>query len=1117
MEVYAYSPALSVELLSEYFEDEGFRSKEDATAFLEFVLKYPNVFYGEEFEKVREIYEKLLKSVYYRGDFSKFVVNDPRPQSISMLKLVESKDLGEILGESRNARVNGKILVFLMNSFENGKDFSDVLGVVLFFILKREVSVEERKLMMSLIEKVRVELQKGGVEGEILALPGAAFSKKSFIYLLKQISNKQLELIHNEEKISSFLGGSNEGLKYLFFLLENLDILTNEPMKLNLLRICKDLRKKELVNQNILDKIWKEAKQKVKVDLFKIHMEMGLLREKEDFNNSIIEELKGISVILHDKFELLLADFEDFSSLYEKMNEKNRISLCTLLGESSLLHLLGGIPIKDDLLIEMATTHKITESLLNLIIMRNPCEIRLIEALLGRAKALDLGKEMSLVLGTIKTIGNIFIHIVSVKKIVFDFKNGKVRNEDVRSSDLLGKYEKNQYAYIRILRELLDRLITFNNPDNLMINEVLFEVVALLAKFATISYKSVNKELMEILEKGLEKEENRAVLTTLTEIIVKQFSSLSKNKIRQYMLYYLKLKLPQENDFNNLQPVFNDLIALFTLNEYPQLYLALILSTQNRSLIEKLTIFKSFTSYLLTYQFSTLSSDIFFRNLFTLIHIIFNIYLQHNKSHMKKSINIELNTLYLVKHHFKGKKLLSRLFIKLTLRVLLLIFKSNVFKKKLIDSCGENQEFCLFYFQILEFLSSAETSSSPSANNQLFNKKTIESIQKIVHFIDFSLPFELLVGLTLKALTMNNELMIKKQALELFRSQFASARKKIVHQNKESLGNLFEKLVEDLSLTLKTKKSKSYIEQGLMLCSLFIEKGIEIHKAEDLLPLFEVKSDGIKVVLLLIFSQLAAKKKFYSLLLENLDLLFSFYTHLFDRLANQKLKQQTSTLTLLFKSLENMVVNLKNALHPYIPQLIGYLLGYKLEGEWESQKYENDLFLAISNHIPVSQTLKAVVGVLPKGVEGVEGWKVGRVCVLLGKSAENAETGDFEEAQKEFFQLLLKLMDYCRKKLGGGKRREEGGKRREKGRRREEEGEEEGSEELEEVEKRSIELGVIFCMKCNEVQLKKFLLAMVNWSDRKEESGLGDFPFYRKIYVLEIVTYHHNNLLTKHH
>lgn len=1112
LEVYAYSPGLSIELLDEYFEEEGFRSKEDAKAFLEFVWKYPRVFYGEEFEKVREIYEKLLKSVHYRGDFCKFVVNDPRPQSIVLLKLVESKNLMEILIESRNGRVNGKILVFMMNSIGSVKDFSDMMGVVLLFLLKREVSAEERKLMLNLIEKMRGELQKGGVEGEVFALPAAGFCKKSLVYLMKQIGNKQLELIHNEEKLSNFLGSSAEGLKYLVFLLENLQLIKDEAIKLNLLNISKNIGKKELVSQNILDKIWEEAERKGNVDLFKIELEMSLLREKDDLNKRIIDELKRMNTILREKFGLLLADFEGFSTLYDKINQKNKMSLCILLSESGLLHLLGGFPFKDDMLLELATSQQITESLLNLMIMRNPCEIRLIEVLLEKIKSLELEKDMSLVLRTIKTIGNIFIHIISAKKVVFDFKNGKVRNEDIRSSDLLGKYEKSQYAYIKILREIIERLITYNSQENLMINEVLFEIVALLAKFATISYKSVNKELMEMLDKGMEKEENKTILITLTEIIVKQFSS-SRTKIRQYMLYYLKLKLTQEEDLNNLQPIFNDLIALFTLNEYPQLYLSLLLSTQSRSLHEKLTIFKSFTSYLITCQFTKINSDTFFRNLFTLVHITFNIYLQQQKTPLKNSPNVEINSLYLVKHQFKGKKLLSHIFIKLALRVFLLIFKSNVFKKKLIDSCGQNQEFCFFYFQILEFLSFAETSSLLSSKNQLFNRKTIETIQKMVHFIDFSLPFELLVGLTMKALTMNNELMIKKQALELFRSQFASARKKIVHQNKESLGNLLERLVEDLSLVRKTKKSKNYIEQGLMLCSLLIEKGIELSKGNDLLPLFEVKSDGVKAVLLLIFSQLAAKKQFYSLLLENLDLLFGFYTYLFERLASRKLKQLTSTITLLFKSLENMVINLKNALYPYIPQLISDLLSYKTESEWESKNYENDLFLAISSNIPVGQILSAVLSVLPKEVERAETWKVGRVCVLLGKSAENAESADFEETQKEFFQLLLKLMDYCRKRLGGG-RRKEGEKRKRLGEkkeeemeegRREEEQEEEGSEQLEEVEKKSIDLAVIFCLKCNEVQLKKFLLAMVNWSDKKEESRLGDFPFYRKIYVLEIV------------
>ena len=55
------------------------------------------------------------------------------------------------------------------------------------------------------------------------------------------------------------------------------------------------------------------------------------------------------------------------------------------------------------------------------------------------------------------------------------------------------------------------------------------------------------------------------------------------------------------------------------------------------------------------------------------------------------------------------------------------------------------------------------------------------------------------------------------------------------------------------------------------------------------------------------------------------------------------------------------------------------------------------------------------------------------------------------------------------------------------------------------VENKAFECFGAFALKCNEIQMRKYMLALVNWSEKTEKNN--EFLFYRKILLLEIVKF----------
>ena len=1098
----------------------------------------------------KPIFSHLIFSIANSDNFEEksavynLILSDSEPWTISFLnnsnedlKFIVNLLIIQLENPIETELKTMKVLIFLNKKlrekdayFAENPEFFLILMINFILTVKMQIGFETRRIWLETLENARKIYKKDNRLIEFKAFQGLF---KKIHYELKDFHMKILrKIVKNILKIRVLIVQNGDNIekmkdwtlfeKIFEFLTGNFNDFTEKTIALSLLEsISKREEGNYCQNKEFLENL--KSRSKENEDFYRYFLR--IMMKFGDFNNNFAEILEFSNELILEKPRFIEIFIEilnnsqssnDFFSILSEANQSLLLeSLIKFKEQAKIYIFLDKIQPEPSLISSLIS--KFTNSLdfqsiyaLFLLISRqNLISIDIYRETQGfLAKLIEkphnYTQKSALFTLIFRILKENLKTILQNKTILFDFQR-KLNPKDyqVHIEDLMGTYtEKKVYKNLDLAIKVLKENLSYRG--NLERFSLTYEILDFIAIFSLISFKTVSKTLEKVFI-GM-KIENIEEIENIDEIlgffVKKLLEENQKNsrKIAQFLIISMKVLIKKIKIHRNYKEIIEKDIEknlkIYGNENLDSMIIIFLSLVGKEKTLENKEIIEFFASFItkssgIKELLASCDQGLAFLKLFLEKKGSF---INNEKKTLRKNSLEEKSLEFLLRKLFKKSRNSSNFYIfQAFLAFLQFLLKSKPFHRLLSQNLKKihnfQEEFASFFSRLFildQFLNKTLKTSAISKKKLSFlaNKKSLKRVSnllnEILDFLHGLLPIDVILTIIAIVMSSNN------QNLEFKASVLKGLRLRVLHNSEisrkvsisaketlitEILKGLFEE--KNIEKYLKEKKSLNFLRISLILATELIgETGllsfqqIEINLDQSLLLLDTEKLDivGLNLVFL---SRLASKNsKFLEEIIRNLDkIMIKTLEMIIIPSENQ------SHRDLAIAALSSFIRNLDILLNPYIENIEASL--FRLNSEKTIE-----VLLLLATTIPAKNLLKPLF----KLCEDLSSFDLNKITVFLCKILETIDSADFQDLAPEIQKTLLKLLDFSRvffidKESG-----------------------------LDWSFLQALENGVCDCYgefstKCNEVQMKKFLLQVVNWSEKKldiETVGFK-FPYYKKI------------------
>ena len=1136
-----------------------------------FLKKHKNTIYSCEKQQKNNFYGNLVKFNHFQllnialcdkdPETIKFLsyVNDKNIIYWLMTEESGTKDL-KILVFLNN-------LVSQNQEMAKKSEFMTILFMI-FLLNANRSSIEERKLWVFLMENIRNSIGKmdKSIKNQVFEVKTLDFYfnelksvEKGFIMqnfslkelkkLIKITLKSKFSLISNNENISKTLFSEKNRVSFhalVKYLNQNIELLPNDVLIKSYLSLIS--HESELFSTCLP---FLRRKISENDDFYENYLNFSL----EFKVNENCEDFLEISDILFKNKNNHFSSFINLLShrknqLFSQLSEDNQCKLVSFLLKSTenieyvMKYLQNDINLDENLIISLLKSLKIPENLNSLELLfeiisaKNLKDIRIYKELMIILENLSISvKSSKIMLSIFRCLNGLFINIYENHSILFDFKLKKTPKQyEISITDLMGSFQENKsYKNIEICEKVLKSLINSKKLKKYgtqpIMAQILLNVLEFIANLANISYKESCKIVEKLLNSMVKIANSSIQFSHLSEITGFFAEKLLKNKqnvtkIKQFLIISVKCLYKawgfhQKNlEFSR---IFEEKLLLIlkiykteNLSHIILIFLSEILKEKEEN-IDKKEIFNDFLRTLIdfikTNKFETIE---FLTALLKLFHFLNEMHEKANKS-TEQSILSKKDLFLLRKLFTKTEHNYLRVSIKTLLNLITQIIKSLSFQRllerKLRESLFEREKnnefesvFSSLFAEILDFEHFSKKNLKKTVllekkKKQLVFKEKAKKLKnhlKNVHnqcsvlleFVENLIPLDFFIKITDKCL---NRVDLSHHLKALILKGFHS---KLLSQNKEKLDFLsskavFQSILQEITAEDQNNEKLAIFQIGLIVLIQLLSKlrkdllknnELFIH-FEKLMTLLQHKKRIIRALLICFLSEISAFNQFSNEITINLKKIIEEMLNILK--LDFKIEKNQQIFSLILKATNSFIINLNILINPYLKDIISHV--FLIKPKHFLLEIDN-IISNLSNGLPSRNLYKPIFEILSKeDIYQSSNLFFIRLNKLLEGLLNNIDNETFQAIYQELYKIFIKIFDFSKIKYVDKEKYKK--------------------EKLEFIE-RSLVMGFQkFAIKCNEVQLKKHFLAIVNWSDKKFiESDVGfGFIHYRKCIVYQIV------------